>query len=76
MDWSVEFWIVFMYVVAGLALGFVLYYFVFFRMVPVRPNPDEDACKKIAKQEILNKQIQAKKDRGLDDESLSRPQTH
>ncbi len=69
MSWSHEFWLVFFFVVGGLVLGFLLYYFVVFRMVPIRPHSDRDARDKIEAQEILNKQIQAKRDQELDDSS-------
>lgn len=52
----------------GLAVGFFLYYFLIFRWVPAaRLKSDEDAFKKMEAQELLNKEIQAKKDQNLDD---------
>lgn len=53
--------------VAGLIVGFVLYYFLIFKLVPVRPKSDEDAFKKMELQELLNERIQTKKDQNLDD---------
>ena len=54
--------------VAGLATGFVVYFFLIFRWVPpARLKSDEDALKKMEAQELLNKEIQAKKDQNLDD---------
>ena len=53
---------------AGLAVGFFLYYFLIFRWVPpARMKSDHDALKKMEGQELLNKEIQAKKDQNLDD---------
>lgn len=53
--------------IAGLAAGFVLYYFPIHRWVPARQISDRDALKKMEAQELLNKEIQAKNDQDLDD---------